>query len=154
MSALRAGASRAGSINPPIDDVRVCAAVIASDMVVFRALILAALWQSPGPASAPAETASMNQDDPAPCLTVRGVRDVKVIAANRVRMVTGDGRAWVLQVRDSCPDLAFHGYVTYVPVAGQLCAGRDELISREGYTCRISDIRPLERAGTSGPVIE
>lgn len=88
------------------------------------------------------------------CIDVRNLRDKRVTDATHVRLLTRDGRAWSVEVRRTCPDLAFHNYVTFIPVGGALCAGRDDMISREGYSCRINRVTPLTAgAQNQGPAI-
>lgn len=42
-----------------------------------------------------------------------------------------------MQLGGRCPQLAFHKYFHFVPVAGALCAGRDTIQARSGESCDI-----------------
>jgi hypothetical protein len=48
------------------------------------------------------------------------------------------------RLRKNCPQLHFHGYISYQPVNGMLCAKFDDVVSRSGMPCRIDSFTVLD----------
>ena len=84
---------------------------------------------------------------PGPCLIVSEIEVAEVLSNKLVVLRMRDGGRVQLHLENSCPQLKFHGRFAYRTQGGQLCVGRDMLISRSGEPCRITDIETTEGAG-------
>ena len=87
------------------------------------------------------------QDDEAPQRPVPGQAGTECINADDIvsyHTVSDElvrfelkGHDALARLRKSCPQLHFHGYISYQPVNGMLCARFDDLVNRSGMPCRI-----------------
>ncbi|WP_308910986.1 hypothetical protein [Pseudokordiimonas caeni] len=95
-----------------------------------------ALFLAAGPAAAAAAEENLA---PGPaCVVAERISDYKIESDTRVRLSISEGDDIYMMLKDACPQLKFHGYMSYTPLNGRLCAGRDDIMSRAGVTCRIA----------------
>jgi len=80
-------------------------------------------------------------DDLAPgpaCVVADRIGGYTIESDTRVRLSITEGDDIFMLLKDACPQLKFHGYMSYTPLNGRLCAGRDDITSRAGVSCRIT----------------
>lgn len=70
----------------------------------------------------------------------------------QVRLFLRNGSQFLLRLRQQCPQLHFHRYMSYTPVDGKICAGSNKIKTRAGLSCRIDSISPVAPAETDVPV--
>ncbi|WP_417459448.1 DUF6491 family protein [Kordiimonas sp.] len=71
------------------------------------------------------------------CISTDNIQSYEVQSDEIVRFIMADADDILVRLKRSCPQLHYHGYISYQPVNGQLCARIDDLVSRAGTPCRI-----------------
>lgn len=80
------------------------------------------------------------------CVGVDHVAGAVVIGDRAVEMTMSDHSRWRMGFDAACPALSFYqGFYYRRALAGQLCAGRDAVMSRAGSTCPITAIIRVRR---------
>ncbi|MFC3053706.1 DUF6491 family protein [Kordiimonas pumila] len=74
------------------------------------------------------------------CLETDTIISYMVESDEAVRFTLADNKNVIMSLKPHCPQLRFHGYVSFTPVNGKLCAGVDEIKTRAGLPCRISGL--------------
>jgi len=90
-------------------------------------------------------------NDRARCLETDQVSSYKTENDKAVRFLMTDGKQLLLRLKRQCPQLHFHRYISYTPIDGKLCAGRDKVKTRAGVSCRIYSISDTVRPETNIP---
>lgn len=81
------------------------------------------------------------------CVAMNGVAGAVVFGDHAVELSMKNGAHWRLYFAQQCPTLSFYaGFYYRRAEAGQLCAGRDAIISRSGGECTIASIVPTAPA--------
>lgn len=81
---------------------------------------------------------------PRACLDTDAIAGAEVRDRRTVDVILRGGRRFRLLFAGDCPQLGYYGGMYYRPSRlGQLCAGRDSIMSRAGGSCRIRAIAPL-----------
>jgi hypothetical protein len=81
------------------------------------------------------------------CLDSDAIAGAEVRDRRTVDVILRGGRRFRLLFAGDCPQLGYYGGMYYRPRRlGQLCAGRDNIMSRAGGSCRIRAIAPLTPA--------
>jgi hypothetical protein len=79
------------------------------------------------------------------CVAMNGVAGAVVFGDRAVELSMRNGSHWRVYFAQQCPTLSFYaGFYYRRAEAGQLCAGRDAIISRSGGECTIASIVPTE----------
>lgn len=79
------------------------------------------------------------------CINASRIAGAAVVDHRTVDLTMRGGRRWRLLLTD-CPQLTFYGGFYYrQSQAGLICAGRDQVIGREGGQCQVRAIAPLRR---------
>lgn len=75
-------------------------------------------------------------EDSSACIKVDDIVSYHTVSDELIRfeLTSHDVMA---RLRKNCPQLHFHGYISYQPVNGMLCAKFDDVVSRSGMPCRI-----------------
>ena len=76
------------------------------------------------------------------CIETDQVARYKTENDELVRLFMKNGHQMLLRLKQQCPQLHFHRYISYTPVDGKLCAGSNQIKTRAGLTCRIGSIAP------------
>lgn len=77
------------------------------------------------------------------CIDTNKLLDYKIVSDQKIILNFADGQK-VMLLENSCPQLKFQNYFSYLPLDGTLCAKRDEIMTRTGDKCTITSIRALE----------
>ena len=86
------------------------------------------------------------------CIGVNNVAGAVVFGEVAVELTMKDGRRWRLYFAQACPTLTFYsGFYYRRAQAGQLCAGKDAVISRAGGECAIASIMPVRHRPAARP---
>ncbi len=93
------------------------------------------------------QTDTVPSEMPQPCIVVSEIEDSSVLTNTVVALKMRDGQRLRMHLENSCPQLKFHGHFAFRAQKGQLCVGRDMLISRSGEPCRIIDIETAAETG-------
>ena len=80
----------------------------------------------------------------AQCIETDNIASYKIETDDIVKFLMTDGSYVEMRLKHSCPQLRFHGYLSYTPMNGQLCAGADEIKTRAGLPCRIQSFETKE----------
>jgi len=84
---------------------------------------------------------AQNNDIPkSQCLSTDAIVSYNIVSDDAIRFTLKEGKEIIMWLKPHCPQLHFHGYVSYTPVNGRLCAGVDEVKTRSGLPCRISHL--------------
>lgn len=84
---------------------------------------------------------AQNNDTPkSQCLNTDAVVSYDIVSDDAIRFTLKEDKEIIMWLKPHCPQLHFHGYVSYTPVNGRLCAGVDEVKTRSGLPCRISHL--------------
>jgi len=111
---------------------RVPAAIVALGLTLAPA-------SAPGqPAAKPASGNAQNGPEIGNCIRVERIRASTVLGDRRVRLAMQDAPDLVMRLERRCPQLAFHGFFTYEPTFGQICAAIDHIVTRAGEQCGIA----------------
>jgi len=86
---------------------------------------------------------------PGPCIIVSEIEVSSVVSNVLVALKMRDGRQILVHLDNSCPQLYFHRRFAFRAQGGELCAGRDTLVSRSGEPCRIVDFKPAPDENSS-----
>ena len=77
------------------------------------------------------------------CVAMNGVAGAVMFGDRAVELSMRNGSHWRVYLAQQCPTLSFYaGFYYRRAEAGQLCAGRDAIISRSGGECPIASIVP------------
>ncbi|WP_417456311.1 DUF6491 family protein [Kordiimonas sp.] len=77
------------------------------------------------------------------CISTRNIQSYEVQSDEVVRFKMQGTDDILVRLKRSCPQLHYHGYISYQPVNGQLCARIDDLVSRAGTPCRIDSFSKI-----------
>ena len=114
-------------------------------LVFFRVVFVAGLLLTAETAAPQTETTP--SETPQPCIIVSEIEESSVLTNTVVALKMRDGRRLRMHLENSCSQLKFHGRFAFRAEGGQLCVGRDMLISRSGEPCRIIDIETAAETG-------
>lgn len=78
----------------------------------------------------------------AQCLETDNIQSYKIETDDLIRFTMKDGGKIIMRLKSYCPQLRFHGYLSYTPMNGRLCAGADEIKTRSGLPCLIGSLSP------------
>lgn len=81
-------------------------------------------------------------DGEAQCLETDNIASYKIETDDLIRFIMKDGGTMIMRLKSYCPQLRFHGYLSYTPMNGRLCAGADEIKTRSGLPCLIGSVMP------------
>lgn len=111
---------------------------------VSLAAPLAAQEDMPGarpgapPASAPNEAATN-------CVSLSTIRRTEILSDQEILLTLQNESRLKLSLAGSCPQLEYQGRFSYGATAGQLCSGRDRIITRSGDACLIEGFEVIEQ---------
>jgi hypothetical protein len=112
-----------------------------------RMLLALSLLLSPFAAFAQQEQGEARRPTPdensSQCINVEDIVSYHTVSDELIRfeLTAHDVMA---RLRKNCPQLHFHGYISFQPVNGMLCAKFDDVVSRSGMPCRIDSFTILE----------
>lgn len=76
--------------------------------------------------------------DPGPeCISISLIRRAEVRSDRSVLLILRNEGRIEMVLDDACPQLGFQESFTYRATAGQICAGRDRIVTRAGDACLI-----------------
>lgn len=78
----------------------------------------------------------------AQCLETDAIQSYKIETDDLIRFTMTNGDKMIMRLKSYCPQLKFHGYFSYTPMNGRLCAGADEIKTRGGLPCIIGSLVP------------
>lgn len=78
----------------------------------------------------------------AQCIETDQIQSYKIETDDLIRFTMAGGEKLVMRLKSYCPQLRFHGYFSYTPMNGRLCAGADEIKTRSGLPCLIGSVVP------------
>ena len=82
------------------------------------------------------------------CLPLAAIGGVQALSDNRLLLMLRDNRLFTARLAKGCQAREFYsGFIVKRNVDGQVCIGRDELLSRSGTSCQVSGFRQLIPAG-------
>jgi len=122
---------------------------------IHRLLIVGLLASTLGavgaasPLSAAQETsvpASEKLPEKTRCVETDRIASYKVESDEIVRLFLKNNTQMILRLKQHCPQLHFHRYISYTPIDGKICAGNDEIKTRAGLACRIGSIKLIPEA--------
>ncbi|MEX0298073.1 MAG: hypothetical protein AB3N28_03315 [Kordiimonas sp.] len=96
--------------------------------------------------------AAQNTPSPSPeaqCLETDNIESYKIETDDLIRFTMTNGDKMIMRLKSYCPQLRFHGYFSYTPMNGRLCAGADEIKTRSGLPCIIGSLIPESEAKAS-----
>ncbi len=96
--------------------------------------------------------AAQNTSTPTPeaqCLETDHIESYKIETDDLIRFTMTNGDKMIMRLKSYCPQLRFHGYFSYTPMNGRLCAGADEIKTRSGLPCIIGSLVPEAPAKAS-----
>lgn len=96
--------------------------------------------------------AAQNTSSPTPeaqCLETDHIESYKIETDDLIRFTMTNGDKMIMRLKSYCPQLRFHGYFSYTPMNGRLCAGADEIKTRSGLPCIIGSLVSEEQAKAS-----
>jgi len=76
------------------------------------------------------------------CIETDEIQSYKIETDDMIRFTMKDGERLIMRLKSYCPQLRFHGYFSYTPMNGRLCAGADEIKTRSGLPCMIGSLAP------------
>ena len=79
----------------------------------------------------------------ADCIAADEIKGYHTVSDELIRFELKDHDV-MARLRKNCPQLHFHGYISYQPVNGMLCAKFDDVVSRSGMPCRIASFTALD----------
>lgn len=83
---------------------------------------------------------------PVKCIDVHDISGAIVIDPRTVDVFVKSGQRWRIRFANSCSQLSYYGGFYYQPTKpGQICARRDQLISRAGGGCQVQRIYKLRK---------
>ena len=97
------------------------------------------------PESASAQEATPSASAKPQCINTDNIKSYKIETDDLIRFYMNNGKKLTIRLKRKCPQLRFHGYLSYTPTNGRLCTGVDEITTRSGLTCRISSIAPAKK---------
>ena len=78
------------------------------------------------------------------CIDTNNIDRYKIETDDIIRLFMKSGEAFTMRLKRQCPQLRFHGYLSYTPTNGKLCTDVDEVTTRSGLKCRISSIKVMK----------
>ena len=78
------------------------------------------------------------------CINTNNIDRYKIETDDIIRLFMKSGEAFTMRLKRQCPQLRFHGYLSYTPTNGKLCTDVDEVTTRSGLKCRISSIKVMK----------
>ena len=84
----------------------------------------------------------------AQCLETDHIKSYKIETDDLIRFTMTNGNKMIMRLKSYCPQLRFHGYFSYTPMNGRLCAGADEIKTRSGLPCIIGSLVPESQPST------
>lgn len=83
------------------------------------------------------------------CIDASHIGGAIVVSQNVVDLMMRGGKRWRFMLDRECPQMSFYGGFYVQPGAdGELCAGKDRIMLREGGSCRITRIAPLHKSNS------
>lgn len=79
------------------------------------------------------------------CIMADDIKAYHTISDELIRFEL-TGHDVIARLRKVCPQLHYHGYISYQPVNGMLCAKFDDVVSRSGMPCRIDSFTRIDHA--------
>ncbi|WP_262692360.1 DUF6491 family protein [Kordiimonas aestuarii] len=76
------------------------------------------------------------------CIDAENIISYHTVSDDLIRFELRD-KDVMARLRKTCPQLHYHGYISYQPVNGQLCARFDDVVNRSGMPCRIESFTEL-----------
>jgi len=86
---------------------------------------------------------STRQNTSNQCVETEKILSYKVESDELIRLFLKNKTQKILRLKNHCPQLYFHRYISYTPVNGKLCAGSDQIKTRAGLACRIGSIKSV-----------
>ncbi len=120
----------------PIPDTPMLLRAALATVIAYAALPLAAQENAPGGRPLPGELDGR-------CISAEDIVGYRTVSDELIRFELKDHDV-MARLRKSCPQLHFHGYISYRPVNGLLCAKFDDVVSRSGMPCRIDSFTPVD----------
>ncbi|MBL4837792.1 MAG: hypothetical protein JKY34_09455 [Kordiimonadaceae bacterium] len=96
------------------------------------------------PESALAQATAPSANAKPQCINTDNIKSYKIETDDLIRFYMKNGQKLTIRLKRKCPQLRFHGYLSYTPTNARLCTGVDEITTRSGLTCRISSIAPAK----------
>ena len=93
-------------------------------------------------------TATAEVDEPVRCVETDSILSYKVENDELVKIILTDRRQLLMRLKNRCPQLYFHKYISYTPTDGRICAGVDEIRNRAGLSCRIGSFETISQSPT------
>lgn len=82
------------------------------------------------------------------CLPLAAIGGVQPFSNDRLLLMLRDNRLFTARLAKGCHAREFYsGFIVKRNTDGQVCIGRDELLSRSGTSCQVSGFRQLIPAG-------
>ncbi len=82
------------------------------------------------------------------CLPLGAIGGVQPLSDDRLLLMLRDNRMFTARLAKGCKAREFYsGFIVKRNIDGQVCIGRDELLSRSGTSCQVSGFRQLIPAG-------
>jgi len=92
-----------------------------------------------------------SQEDEPPgignCVVVDRIDASRILDDETIRLDIAGGPPVMMHLARRCPQLRFHGFFTYEPTFGQLCAAIDSVVTRAGERCEIAGFSPAPPNG-------
>lgn len=84
------------------------------------------------------------------CIDISNIAGAAMLDPGTVDIVMKGGIRWRLLLDQQCHQLSYYGGIYYHPgKAGQICAGKDRILSRAGGSCRVRAIAPMRQVKDS-----
>ena len=78
------------------------------------------------------------------CVNTDNIDRYKIETDDIIRLFMKTGTAFTMRLKRQCPQLRFHGYLSYTPTNGKLCTDVDEITTRSGLKCSISSFKVMK----------
>lgn len=85
-------------------------------------------------------------EEPVRCVETDAIASYKVENDELVTIILADRRQLLMRLKNRCPQLYFHKYISYTPTDGRICAGVDEIRNRAGLSCRIGSFETISHS--------
>lgn len=92
-------------------------------------------------------------EEPIRCVETEAIASYKVENDELVKIILTDRRQLLMRLKNRCPQLYFHKYISYTPTDGRICAGVDEIRNRAGLSCRIGSFETISQSPVEAPTL-
>ncbi len=79
------------------------------------------------------------------CVRTNRIRQTRILDDQTILLEMAGDSTLVMHLKHRCPQLSFHGFFSYEPTLGQLCAELDHIVTRAGFHCDISHFSLYEK---------